>query len=43
MVIPSKKKYMDNERDLYLRTRGIKTLRYRNEQILKHIKIFIKI
>lgn len=33
-----KKKYMDNERDLYLEQRGIKTLRYRNEQILKDIK-----
>lgn len=33
-----KKKYIDNERDLYLEQRGIKTLRYRNEQILKDIK-----
>lgn len=33
-----KKKYMDNERDLYLEQRGIKTIRYKNEQVLKDIK-----
>ncbi len=31
------KKYLDNERDLYLEQRGIKTIRYRNEQILDNI------
>jgi very-short-patch-repair endonuclease len=32
-----KKKYMDNERDLYLEQRGITTIRYRNEQVLNNI------
>ncbi len=33
-----KKKYMDNERDLYLEQRGIKTIRYTNNQVINDLK-----
>ena len=33
-----KKKYMDNERDLYLEQRGIKTIRYTNNQVINDIE-----
>ena len=42
------KKYQDKNRDWYLEIRGIKTIRYTNEQILKDIvfvvnDVFMKI
>lgn len=33
-----KKQYLDKSRDLYLEQRGIKTIRYKNEEVLKNIE-----
>ena len=33
------KKYLDNQRDLYLEQRGIKTIRFKNEEILSDINL----